>query len=619
MSAMAYQLLILFESVFSGGVYEGDRVDDDPYGTSLGQSVVHRVPEEFSTIQEAINVSTIGDIVEVGPGTYTGPIQFNGWNVVVRSTAPNDPQVVAQTVLQAGPNERAVVFHGLETADSALLGFTIKGDGSTNSGGIGGNGTKARIMYNVFINNDKTANQYHVGGAINDADGLIEGNRFGVTGKPNKADRGGALRYCGGTVRKNWFEVNHADDAGGAIADSNGVIVQNFFYKNDAAGYGGALAVCNGSILSNVFYDNSCGTGSGGAINNCDAMRIEQNTIYGNRKTGGSGSAGGIADSAVTGEFRNNILWANTTPNGGTVQIANSPGLTYSDVQYGFAGTGNINLDPFFVSTSFVPPTVFDDTFSGGGLGSWVNVAPSTWTDNGSYLGHVKSGTITNQVYVGALLEETRHIWFSYMRESDSDPGKAAQVHFRWKNWPDTVRLKILPTSIELSQTNDNVTTPLGTANVSSDPNVWYKVTIISDGPYVQVWRAAPGNEPVLLMQDGVDQLEMARFYFQVDPNGHFRFDDVSWRAPANLDVFLKLKGIPDDAQNPNNHLLNSPCLDRTDLDDHTFFNDFDDHMGPINAPDPLLQGETPGEEIRDMGALEWRAASDAVYWWENF
>src|SRR5207244_3974131 len=57
---------------------------------------------------------------------------------------------------------------------------------------------------------------------------------------------------------------------------------------------------------------------------------------------------------AVT--IRNCIIWGNTAVRGGGAPISNAPGrytaVTYSDVQGGRSGAGNINSDPLFVNSA---------------------------------------------------------------------------------------------------------------------------------------------------------------------------------------------------------------------------------------------------------------------------
>jgi len=60
-------------------------------------------PADFNNIQAAIDDANDGDTVEIQPGTYTGDgnrdIGFDGKAITVRSIDPNDPNVVAATII----------------------------------------------------------------------------------------------------------------------------------------------------------------------------------------------------------------------------------------------------------------------------------------------------------------------------------------------------------------------------------------------------------------------------------------------------------------------------------------------------------------------------------------
>jgi hypothetical protein len=70
-------------------------------------------PADFNNIQAAINDANDGDIIEVRPGIYTGignhDIEYNGKAVTVRSIDPNDPNIVAATIVDC--NEEGIGFY----------------------------------------------------------------------------------------------------------------------------------------------------------------------------------------------------------------------------------------------------------------------------------------------------------------------------------------------------------------------------------------------------------------------------------------------------------------------------------------------------------------------------
>jgi Subtilase family/Divergent InlB B-repeat domain/Right handed beta helix region len=95
-----------------------------------------KVPSVYTTIQSAINVSSPGDTVEVSPGTYTGPgnynISFRGLAITVKSVSPDNPDTVAATIIDcqgtANPfdQRRAFKFNTHEGPGSVLDGLTIR-------------------------------------------------------------------------------------------------------------------------------------------------------------------------------------------------------------------------------------------------------------------------------------------------------------------------------------------------------------------------------------------------------------------------------------------------------------------------------------------------------------
>lgn len=77
---------------------------------------------DFTSIQEAIYESWHGDTITVKPGVYTEDIIFAGRQITLTSENPDDPNVVAATILDG-----SITFFLGETQSSILQGFTIRG------------------------------------------------------------------------------------------------------------------------------------------------------------------------------------------------------------------------------------------------------------------------------------------------------------------------------------------------------------------------------------------------------------------------------------------------------------------------------------------------------------
>ena len=85
------------------------------------------VPEEFDTIHKAIDSATSGTRIIVSTGTYYENINFNGKNVILKSTNPEDFDVVESTVINGSNSGSVITFSGNETEKCILTGFTITG------------------------------------------------------------------------------------------------------------------------------------------------------------------------------------------------------------------------------------------------------------------------------------------------------------------------------------------------------------------------------------------------------------------------------------------------------------------------------------------------------------
>lgn len=218
--------------------------------------------DPFQRIESAIDSAQNYDIVIVAPGHYrplssTG-IDFNGKAITVRSTDPNDRQVVGATIVDSNGTEteprRGFYFHSNEGADSVLNGFAIINGNRPNGGGIYCF-FAAPTITNCIIT-DNTASSY--GGGINCFSASPKISNCIITG--NTAAYNGGGIYCfsaSPNVTDCVITNNTAGRYGGAVASSYGNVTNCTIGNNIADSNGGGLYNCNCSISNCIFLNNT--------------------------------------------------------------------------------------------------------------------------------------------------------------------------------------------------------------------------------------------------------------------------------------------------------------------------------------------------------------------------
>jgi len=315
----------------------------------------------FATIQHGIDASSDGDTVIVAKGTYYENIHFNGKNIVLTSTDPLNPTVVARTVIDGDKARSVVTFSGTETEACVLSGLTIRNGKILGGGGGICGGTDPHYTHATIQSNTITGNSALSGGGLCGCDGTIRNNTIignsaqynggGLCGcngtiqnntiTGNSADWGGGLYHCDGIIQNNTMTSNSAGQNCGGLAFCDGAIQNNTITSNSAQGDGGGLYWCHARIQNNMIVGNSA-QGDGGGLWQCD-VTVQNNTITGN-SAGGNG--GGLCNCAWA--IRNCIIWGNTSPSGPQLYGWNIP--TYSCIQdWAEGGEGNIASNPRFV------------------------------------------------------------------------------------------------------------------------------------------------------------------------------------------------------------------------------------------------------------------------------
>ncbi|MFZ2655397.1 MAG: PA14 domain-containing protein, partial [Victivallales bacterium] len=167
------------------------------------------------------------------------------------------------------------------------------------------------------------------------------------------AGSGGAVSISGGSpvLYHCIFEKCIASFSGGAVAAASGSglkLTRSRIFNCQASQTGGAVMASSSPVMiENCFIAKN--SSSYGAVSSdtgaSDAVTVSSCTIADNISM--SAGAGGLYFSGTTPcTVVNTVLWNNGNSHIGG---ATAPSVTFSDVQGGYAGTGNINLDPVFV------------------------------------------------------------------------------------------------------------------------------------------------------------------------------------------------------------------------------------------------------------------------------
>jgi|GEM_PF-2054257 len=212
---------------------------------------VLNVPAEYGTIQAAIDAAGTGDTVIVAPGSYPENIHFIDRDIILTSTNPTDPNIVASTVIDGGGLNTTVRFAGNETAACELRGFTITGGAGPGLDGAGINGVNclARISY-CNITGNTSANK---GGGLKGVNGSISHCR--ITDNTS-GYLGGGLAGCMGFISNCLIAGNSATNVGGGLNNCDGSII-NCTIVNNSAGSGGGVKDCDGTIINCIIWGNS--------------------------------------------------------------------------------------------------------------------------------------------------------------------------------------------------------------------------------------------------------------------------------------------------------------------------------------------------------------------------
>jgi len=284
---------------YSRNIGTGDGVELVAPSFVTPDGPVHNITtgKRYNYIRHAISEADANDQIIVDPGVYPESINFEGKNLTLSSTDPNDPTVVLATVISNSGNQ-AVTFSSCEGAGCVLAGFTV-----TDAG----NGIYCSGASPTIVNCNITGNS------------------------------GAGVKLCD---------------------NSSPAIISCCIATNAGSG----LELWTQKQGRNVFYNYA-------TITHCVIAENGQHGIAGGiptvtNSTIVANSLRGISSLEPT--VTNCIIYFNSVDSDMVQMESNLATVTYTDVQGGWSGEGNINVDPYFVKVGFwdsngTPEDVNDD------------------------------------------------------------------------------------------------------------------------------------------------------------------------------------------------------------------------------------------------------------------
>ncbi|MCD4781549.1 MAG: right-handed parallel beta-helix repeat-containing protein, partial [Candidatus Omnitrophica bacterium] len=294
-------------------------VNDSATGLNDGTSWANA----YTDLQDALSTALSGDEIWVAAGTYI-PSQVGDRNATL--------QLINNVELYGG-------FNGTETQRGQR-------DFETNvtilSGDLNGDDGP------YFANNGE--NSYHVvTGSNTDSSAILDG--FFITGGNACEYYGGGMNNEGGspTVTNCTFSGNSANWDGGGMSSRNSsspTLTNCTFSGNSADMYGGGMSnFFSSPILTNcTFSGNSAQDSGGGMLNEGGSPTLTNCTFYGNSADIGGGIFNEVNSNPT---LTNCILWGDSPDE--LYNYSSSPVVSYSNIQGGYAGIGNIDADPLFI------------------------------------------------------------------------------------------------------------------------------------------------------------------------------------------------------------------------------------------------------------------------------
>ncbi len=311
--------------------------------TNLSMARTLRVPNDYGTIQAAVDDARSNDTVLVANGVYTGQgntnVRIRTSNLTIMSIF--GPWQCTISGVNVPDSVRAFLLESGSAAGTRIIGFTIT---QMNCAAIWSVSNNNVLIQDCIFNEN-----------VNFAANRTAGLRF-------ESSTGVVVNRC-------IFRNNSSGIAGGGlqiISNSEALIKNCFFEGNRTLRFGGGVCITansQGDIFNCLFVNNVADVDGGGiAFTQTSRGTVRFCTVVNNSARGDNGMGGGCyVGQSSSPTIINSIFYGNSARNGRSVyaQYDNNPrptlsyclvegGVDFNSINYFTVGQGNIDENPGF-------------------------------------------------------------------------------------------------------------------------------------------------------------------------------------------------------------------------------------------------------------------------------